>query len=287
MRGRGNIIWAAVAWLTVVVGLSACENVIEPLTEDAERVFAVHGFLDMAADTQFVRVSALRPTVLDEERVLENVKVTSVNQNSLDAVDWIDSTIVLDDGTAGHLFYGVFRPESNVSYELKIIKDGSIAAKATTTIPDRPPYFASVPTGDTLQFSQVVVIQGLSSVPYDVSVEYDVSRPEAAQSEKITIPYPPDDTNVLGGWELEVFLKRDQFTALSQLDWPASGPPLELRSVRASVAILGTEWGETDAPKNLENAHGFFSSIGRFDLPWTLERSDVEKMGFVDKQTPF
>ncbi|GMQ82025.1 MAG: hypothetical protein BMS9Abin05_1465 [Rhodothermia bacterium] len=287
MKRQKHISFVFGAWCIALLSVLGCENVISPLTDDADKVFAIHGFLDMAADTQFVRVSALRSAVLAEEPGLEDVVVQSVDQNTLEVVEWSDSVIELDDGTEGILFFGLFTPISDRTYELQVLKDGILVATANTTLPETPPYFASVPTGDTLQFSQSVVVEGINGRPFEVAVQYEVSRPSENPSETVSIEYEQDGSNTLGGWQFEVFLKRDQFSVLRQVDWPILGPQLELRRVSAIVSLKSEEWDNASSPDNFENAHGFFGSIGRFELPWILAPADVGKIGYVDRQEPF
>ncbi len=286
MKRQKHISLVIGAWCFALLGVLGCENVISPLTDDADKVFAIHGFLDMAADTQFVRVSALRSAILAEQPELVNVVVQSVDQNTLEVVDWSDLVIELDDGTEGILFFGSFTPMSERTYELQVLKDGNLVATAKTTLPESPSYFTLTPSGDTLQFSQIIVVEGITGRPFEVGVRYEVSRPSEDPPETVFIEYEQDGSNTLGGWQFEVFLKRDQFSVLQQIDWPLFGPPLELRRVSAFVSLKSEEWANASSPDNFENAHGFFGSVGRFELPWILTPADVGKLGYVDRQGP-
>ncbi len=274
------------AWCIALLAILGCENVISPLTDDAENVFAIHGFLDMAADTQFVRVSALRSAVLAEKPGLENVHVQSVDESTMEVAAWSDLVIELQDGTEGVLYYSLFKPVSDRTYELQILKDGILVATARTTLPKNPPYFAGVPTGDTLQFIQTIVVEGIAGRPFEIAVQYEVSRPDETPTETVLIEYDQDGSNTLGGWQFDVYLKRDQFSVLREVDWPLFGPQLELRRVSAFISLKSAEWVNAKSPNNFENAHGFFGSVGRFELPWILPPDAVGTLGFIDKQDP-
>ena len=106
MKRQKHISLVFGAWCFALLGVLGCENVISPLTDDADKVYAIHGILDMAVDTQFVRVSALRSAILAEQPELVNVVVQSVDQNTLEIVEWSDLVVELDDGTEGILFFG-------------------------------------------------------------------------------------------------------------------------------------------------------------------------------------
>ncbi len=49
--------------LFLILALTACDSSFEPITQEPTHFFAVFGFLDTAADTQFVRVSPVRETL--------------------------------------------------------------------------------------------------------------------------------------------------------------------------------------------------------------------------------
>jgi len=286
MKGSHNISTVAFCWLLSSMLLSGCDNTISPLTDDADKIFAIHGFLDSDSNTQTVRISALSATVLDLDPSLLEISVQSVDVQTLEVTAWSDSLVSLSDGSVAHLFSGKFSPLIDHTYELQVWRKGELAAKATTTIPGPPPFFTSAPAGDTLQFTQVIFIEGLNAPPLNVEMRYEVSRPDENEYTTIFIQYVSDGRQKVTGWEFDAYLKRDQRTVLGKIGWPFDGPAVELKSVGALVSIPSLEWDRIDDPVNLLNALGFFGSLAQFELLWTLDSSAVGVMGFVDKQSP-
>lgn len=286
MKGNRTISAVVACWLLSLLILPGCDNTISPLTDDAENVFAIHGFLDSEAEIQTVRVNALTATVLSEDPSLFDISVQSVDVQTSQIVAWSDSLVEIVDGSVAHLFSGVFTPVIDHTYELQIWRKGQLAAKATTTVPGRPTFFASAPAGDTLRFSQVIFIEGLDGPPLLLEMRYEISPPDENEFTTVSIRYGQDGRLKATGWEFDAFLKRDQQVVLRQIGWPFDGPAIDLRSVGAFVSVQSPEWDRIDNPVNLQNAHGFFGSLGRFELKWTLDSSAVGVIGFVDKQTP-
>jgi hypothetical protein len=70
--------------LLPLVLLAACDNAIQPLVEGAQTEFSVSGYLDTAADTQFVRLESVRPTGVSDRPPLEDVIVRSTDGSG----DW-------------------------------------------------------------------------------------------------------------------------------------------------------------------------------------------------------
>ena len=272
--------------LPVAAGVSACDNSISPLADDAERIFAIHGYLDSEADTHYVRVSALRETVLAEDPPLEGVVVQSREAASEDVVGW---SLVPEDpggGVPGRLFAGAFDPRSGAEYVLEVLRDGEVLASATTVVPDDPILVPGPPGGDSLQYRQAVVIDGINEKPLTLKMRYEVFAPDADSAETVLLDYDQAGELAGTGWQFHVFLRQDQVSLRRRLGVPDEGPALGLRRIGAVFTIPSAEFDNPDEPTNLENAHGFFGSIGRHELSWTLTPEAVAFIGYVDKQIP-
>lgn len=261
-----------------------CENSIEPLAEDADSFVFLNGFLDSAADSQFVRLSGLRPSILGEPRDLSDATVTTIDLTNGMTVPWRDSLVVLDDGTDGHVYIGLFRPEEGHAYEFNVKPPDREAATATTTIPEKPDIQVAEPSGDLVVFTQDVTIVGVFGAPAQLGVRYDVVIPETGEVRTFTIDYG-DNGRVAGqGWLFEVFLFRDQQIISFQLGREPGAPKLGLANVAAQIVLNSREWDDQFDPINLSLANGFFGSVGRFDLDWRLDPDAVIKIGFADEQ---
>ncbi len=270
--------------LLASAGLLGCDNTIDPFSEGADRVFAIHGFLDSVSDSQFVRVSALRPSVLADAPSIEDISVISVDVGTGEVVLWSDSLVQLDDGSDGHLFHSAWRPVPGHTYRLEVRRGDGEAATATTVVPVAPELTAGPAHGDSLVFLQDIVFPGLTDAPQDLVMKYDIGISGNPVVNEIEIPYGRTGNLGPDGWKFEVYLKRDQGIILQKLGLPFDYKFAELRSIGVRVTIPSEEWKQQDTPVNLENAHGFFGSIGRFTLYWKLDHDAVGMIGMVDMQ---
>jgi hypothetical protein len=270
------------AWVLFVS--AGCDNVIEPLSENADAVFSINGFLDSAADTQFVRISGLRSTILANEPDLSDVRVSSIDSETARIEEWRDSLVTLDDGSTGHLFYVVFRPSPGHLYTLRVRRGDGERAEATTRLPDKPDLLVSPPLGDTLALSQLVLLRGLDIPPTELRILYRVAMPEEEDGRDILIGYGESGKSLSEGWQFEVFLKRDQSTILRILGLERDDTGVRLIELGVKFSIPSREWEEVFNPTNLSMAHGFFGSVARYELGWTLDADAVRTIGFVDDQ---
>ena len=270
--------------LFVGLSLSACENAIEPLAEDSDSYVFINGFLDTAADSQFVRLNGLRPSILGAPRDLEGVRVTTFDLTSQTEVVWKDSTIVLDSGEDATIYVGLFGAEENHIYDFVVERPGFESATARTAIPVTPVIYAEEPTGNAILLTQSIFLNHLFTEPHTLQVKYDVFVPERGRLESFFLPYAGDAKSYSNGKTFDVFLYRDQEVINFSLGRTDTDPPLGLRRIAVQVDVESEEWFNRTDPTNLHFAHGFFGSVGRFDLGWALSSDTVQKMEFVDEQ---
>jgi len=269
--------------LLLVLWLGGCDNTITPLADEADAFFAVHGFLDAGADTQFVRVEALRPFIMSTADTLDAaVKTTHLETGT--EVTWRDSLVTLDDGAQGHLFFAVFAVEAPGTYRLDVMRRDGRGTRAVTRLPDPPHLSVAAPQGDTLQLSQAVTISGLPDPPLNFAMLYRVLSPASTEVDTFSIRYGNNSQPGPQGWQLDIFLKRDQRTILQFLKRPLSDTSVSLRGLGLEVQAPSVEWRDPTGAVNIEQGIGFFGAIGRYVLPWTLPPETVSTMGFVDGQ---
>jgi hypothetical protein len=270
------------ALAALVACCAACDNTITPITDDPEALFAVYGFLDTAADTQFVRVEALRATVLDPGGAPLDAEVSSTDLGTGERVTWSDSIIVLDDGTMGHLFFAAFQPRVGNTYRLEIRRPDGRATQATTKIPPVPDVFVSSPMGDTLTLAQRIILKDIRDIPFHVSMQYQVGV-EPEQRKTIDISYENAGDRAATGWQIEIQLVRDRGIILGRLNRVRFDRSVLFFGLNMVVSLLSHEW-QAGPTFNITNGEGFFGAISRAELTWKLTTADVNKIGFVDQQ---
>lgn len=269
---------ALLAWST------ACDDTIQPLADNPESLFAVYGFLDSSADTQFVRVEALRPTVLamDDTPARLDAEVTSTDLDTGEQIPWSDSLVVLDDGSTGHLFFAAFRPRVGGTYRLEVRRPDGRTTHATTQLPPTPDMSVSSPVGDTLNLAQRILLSNLPDRPFQVSMQYQVGR-SPGQRDTFDIAYGNIWKRLSTGWEIEIQLVRDQRIILARLDLDSMDKSVLFYGLNMVVSLLSTEWNTTPS-RNITNGEGFFGAISRTPLSWELTSDDVATIGFIDQQ---
>ena len=273
----------AVACAAFLFLLSACDNSIQPLVDGSEGTVFMYGYLDSAADSQFVRLDGARASAFGAAPDLSSVLVSSTDDAG-ERVDWIYQGAVLEDGSVGHNFLGLLRPVEGRGYVLEARSPEGQVTAASVTIPVRPAVTPDRPRGDALQLVQKVRLQGLARSPLRVLVRYEVQAPESPESVSVSLDYGAAGTLSDAGWDFNVFLKRDYPTVMVQINRSIDDTDVALVSIGVRAELLSPEWDNPDEGLNITGGRGFFGAIGRYDLSWKLDSAAVETIGFVDGQ---
>jgi hypothetical protein len=153
-----------IAGLLATLALAACDESFTPTDPQGVR-FSIYGYLDASADTQWVRVSALRP-LLTSGPDLSTARVTLEHTRTGRVIELRDSVFefptnpdVTSDSVFLHNFWTAQRLEPGATYRFTATLDDGPAAEAMVTLP--PPYSVEVwlgdaqtqPAGDLLRLS--------------------------------------------------------------------------------------------------------------------------------------
>ncbi len=264
--------------LSLILVLAACDNSFEPINEEPTDFFAIFGFLDTAADTQFVRVSPLRETLEPSGDLAARVSTLSLGTG--EEVAWQDSLILLDDGEAGLLFYAQLPVEPGDSYRLEVRGDDGEVTRALTQVPLRvrlDPGPVTMDFNDRL--AQRVTLLDLRRLPRSMHVLYRVTPPGAIDTVTVRLPlFVFSGTS--GGIVVRVPLETDREEVLRRLQVARRDSTVVLHSLGLEIEQLSDEWETPEAPVNIENGFGFFGSVARYVETWTLEAADIRQLGY-------
>ena len=276
--------------------LVACEDSVSPILE-SDRQFTLFGTLDMASDTQYVRVIPVRPT-LESTVDLLDVNFTSIDQGDGRAAAWRDSTVRFSDGLAAHIFYAPFRIRAGNTYAVFVQRvDSDIVTSAQTTVPQRPTPEVMPEELRRILTTQITVRQriiwdGLEKEPFSIEQWYRFFRISDFSFQDVRLPYKPLNGPVNGrpgAWEVDMNLVRDRDTLKTKIDLSAS---VALAGLGMRITILDGDFvppggafdpdvlAQPGTLTNVENGFGFVASVGRFSVEWLLADTTIVSLGY-------
>lgn len=267
--------------LLLTFGLGACDNTVEPIVENETDFFAVYGFLDTDADTQFVRVSAVRPTLEpgpgSVQAIVESFVLSTGNR-----VRWQDSLVRLDDGQPGVLFYAPMQVHPGEIHRMEIRRTDNATTRAVASVPSRILLDVAPMQEDFNQrFVQRVTLLDQRRLPHSLHIRYRVSLPNAAEPETIVLPFFTSFNATSRGIELIVHLENDREEVLRRLDLPPFDSTLVLHSVGLEIEQLSEEWDTPETALNIEHGFGFFGARARSIERWTLPDTTLLRLGYT------
>jgi len=266
--------------LAVAALLAGCETSVDVFDTDVDRQFAVHGYLDTAADTQFVRVQALRRASAGENDPLDGVAVRVVQSGAVwERLEYQDT-----EGDTVYAFRAAFHPEPGARHDLVVERNGVQGAFGTTVVPPLPTVSTEEGVGNTTYFTKDVTFAGLGFLRARVVIWYDVIDPDTERPVTIGIPYAMPGPAAGDEREITLRLTQDRAEILRQLGLTITYPSVKLLGTGAIVEVESVEWGSSDPDPGMLDGNGFFASLGRYRLGWTLTGQEVLSMGLVNAQ---
>lgn len=287
---------SALLFVISIFFLSTCDNTFEPLGENDSYHFSIYGYLDVSADTQWVRVGTAREAI-DDAPETTGISVTVENLQSGETVEMQDSLFTTENFLN---FWTTADIENEQTYRIKVEGVNGKSSHADITTPKElptplvlnntyPPYGFSVYIDDVVE--HVADIQ---------SKWYVILNPETNPVRKTyTFTYRPDmeHVEVYGG----------SFTAFAPLEEEeghieSSVGINDYRVVHRQffVAAAGPEWNDeissiddleyfiNSTSSNVENGLGYIVGI---DSKWVPYRSctneEVTNVAPCTEEEPF
>ena len=199
-------------WRATLLGLlvtAGCDSTFEPL-EESLWVYSIAGHLDPAADTQWVRVNELRPTVLtDPDPIDAMVTLEEVETGRTVVMNPVLATYrpFLDGGDEqfAYNFWSAEPIRPGYSYRLTATRSDGATSSAVARIPTEDftvTYAQWVATSDP--FKDLVLVEGVPDLAMvfigrSVNPVCNFGSPIFLEYQKLLVdPSAPDEAHVVG-----------------------------------------------------------------------------------------
>jgi len=286
-------------FVVFTIVLIGCETTVDPF-DDTDRFFSFYGYLDAEQDTQFVRVVALRDSVLPDTGPID-AEVTSTDMTTGEAIVWQDSVFSFSSfrDQTGHVFWTTKRPEIGHTYDLEVRRSDGVTSSATVTVPNPPPDPSiEIPPRVGLYIRRRVVWPEAFPAGEVLMIYHVKDTTSFFTSKEVVVPYT--NTFVMNETTSEVIIDitSDYNEVYNAFNFErGTGPErIELLALEIHVAKANDAWTfigshlgyETLAfPgrfSNVEQGLGFWGAIVRSSFSWTITPEEVAFIGFTDGQ---
>lgn len=258
--------------------LNGCNQSFEPLAENDQYYFSIYGYLDVSADTQWVRIGTPRET-LDDNPDLSGITVTVENMESREIVELQDSLFKPENFVN---YWTTSEIENEQTYRIKVEgEDGKSSHADITTPPELPTPLVLENTYAPLGFSVYVddVVEHVADIQ---SKWYVVLNPDTDPIQKtFTFTYRSEMEHV------EVY--DGAFTAFapledeeSRIESTAGVNDYEVVYKQFFVAAAGPGWNDeissindleyfiNSTSSNVENGLGYIIGIDSKWVPYKV-----------------
>lgn len=291
-------------WRALVPGLAlaalllGCEEEVNPFIEE-DRHFTLYGYLDTATDTQFVRVIALRRSLVAEAPGPLDARVTLTPLPTGTPVVLRDSLVQFRDGSDGHVFYAPLRVFPGWTYRLQIERSDGALTTAETTVPIAPGAAIGNPVFFAGGFIQPVQWSRIDTVPYRLEVWYRFQGAAPNQRfREAVVTYGAEAIGRLRNdlWEVTVRLSEDRDEVARQLggiEFPLLGVGMRLTMPDDAWRAPGGAFDpdllvQPGAFTNVTGGFGFLGAVNQYTVEWVLDATTVRALGYgvPGKTTP-
>ena len=250
--------------LSVALWLTGCETTFEAF-EPSDQPFSLYGYLDAAADTQFVRVSPVRDTLFARPSPLE-ATVTLEHLATGRTSVWRDSLFQFRGGGFAHNFWSEAPIEPGATYRMTVAQPD----EATSTVLIRLPPDFPTPQISILPFSPDVYITTIG-VERLAEVRMTYHLRDVRNGTRTSLPRsfldrirPFSEANV-EGWSLQ-FIPDDVLADVQTL----RGPDQEVLAIDLFIAAAGPDWPDLEGldietlalPETVTNVEGGVGYVG-------------------------
>lgn len=268
-----------------LIAISGCDTSVDLLTTDGRSLFSVHGYLDAASDTQWVRVEPLRPLVGPGPGVADGVTVGSVNLRTGTRETWQPVARTDADGNPVSAYRAIFRPVEGETYRVEVARDGIVGAVGETRVP--PPATLEVPpadTGDGTFVAQRLLFSGAEGSPQQIRVVYRLRAPGSGETQRMAVEYGEVPAIEGGRFVVTVYPSRDRSELLFRMSLPQDTRGVVLEGMAVEYSLLSPEWSDRGPDPGIRSGHGFFAARGVYEVPWRLSSGAVTVLGWQDAQ---
>lgn len=252
---------------------AACDRPFEPVVENRNGPFSIAGYLDLGADTQWVRVMPVRQTLLAEPEPIDAV-VTLRHEGSGRLVALRDSLFRYSDERLGadvyaHLFWTTERLEPRARYRLIATRSDGAASSAAVEMPDeleftylnlRDTAYVEVRAERLLLVETFHALRTPGGIPAGSGARRHFRGTPFGQPRRFPVTVDGAPLTALG----LVDARRIELRLVAaRPDWPFENPPTNL----SAPALPDT------TPSNVENGLGFLGGVASRTIPFP--RCDV------------
>lgn len=135
MNEKTKSISNALLFIFSILLLTTCDQTFEPLAENDQYYFSIYGYLDVSADTQWVRIGTPRETLNDNPN-LSGITVTVQNMESGDIVELKDSLFTPENFLN---YWTTADIESDQTYRIKVEGEVGKSSHADIITPPKLP----------------------------------------------------------------------------------------------------------------------------------------------------
>lgn len=276
--------------------LAGCNQTFEPLQENEEYYFSMYGYLDVAADTQWVRVGPARRGINDSPDP-SGIEVTLENIQTGETISMNDSLF-----TPGNFlnYWTTYDIENEQTYKISAERDGK-SSQVTVPTPGEWPTPLILEEKTFPPYGYYIFIDEAVQYIADLQAVWYVTLHSGSESERkifrFNLRNTIDYTALYGGAKVAYATKEEQ---LNYIEKNSGTEEITVEEQQIFVAAAGPDWDDNissindleyfldGTASNVENGLGYVVGINSKWIPLqTCYNSDKSDITPCPEEQPF
>ena len=291
--------------LGLLVICTGCDEEVAASVESS-RAFSLYGVLNPEADTQWVRVFAIRDRLQPIESGSLDARLVSTDAQTGTTRTWRDSLLRFEGDTYRHAFWAPFQVDYGRTYQLEVRRPGTgEASRVAVDVPPQTELVLQEPLSRPGVAGTLQPVLAEGDVPrlFNTTVTYDIRFGNNQRDfATVSLPYQDRTRETDDGWLVQVDLSDDYDTLRTYLERRNlfdESCGIQLLGITLDTRIVNDAWqvpeGATDPSmlvqpgvfSNVENGFGFVGAGYRKQIEWYPGSDVIDRTAFVPLASPF
>lgn len=289
---RHFLAFVLVTGLAVPVWTGCQEDITAIVGTD--RAFTIYGVLTPEADTQWVRVFPIEPTLEPSPPEPIDARVTSVDEQTGETVAWADTILQDPRGRFGYYYWAPFQARHGHTYRLTV--ERSDGARSRVTVPVPP--LTEIVQSSISTVSSVILTMAVPDAPLLNRLEVNY-RVKFGFGEGTELTFPVDYSDQViqrgGAWLIPIDMTRDYQEVRELLRTtlrfdPSFGVALQYLTIR--LMVTNAAWAppggtfdpdvlvQPETMSNVDDGFGFVGAGYRLSRSWQPDSFATVQAGF-------
>lgn len=242
------------SFISFFLVFSACDQTFDPIQENDKYYFSIYGYLDAAADTQWVRIAPARQDI-NEKPDPNRIKVI-LEDIHIGKTEIMNDSLFSSDGFLN--YWTTMEIDNEKTYSITVERADGKSSYVKVTTPEKIPSPYVLPNVNPPGYN-IYIDDTVEHIADVQSVWYIILNPETDPERRIYKFGIRDPLKYTGTFDGTYFAFANHEEELNQIEQRSGSAEIFVANVQFFIAAAGPQWNE--AIPDIEDAEYFLNEV--------------------------